>query len=57
VALALAALPVAITLVSEWVTGVMPANGVRAASAVPLGIVIAWIIVRVSTTEGSVELH
>ncbi|MDR1988947.1 MAG: DUF2085 domain-containing protein [Acidobacteriaceae bacterium] len=56
-ALCVAAVPTAATLVYEWSTGVMPANALRALLAVPLGGVIAWIVTRVSTATTAVEVH
>jgi uncharacterized membrane protein len=45
VSLALAALPSAITLVYEWTTGDTPSNAVRFAAGVPIGAVVAWLVV------------
>ena len=41
-----AALPSAMTLTWEWVSGTMPSNGVRAVAALPLGAAVAYLIVR-----------
>jgi hypothetical protein len=38
------AIPVAITLVFEWTTGVMVSNWIRAASGLSLGGAVAWIV-------------
>jgi uncharacterized membrane protein len=43
--LALAVLPTAATLVYEWTTGTAPSNGIRFAAGVPIGAVVAWLIV------------
>jgi uncharacterized membrane protein len=45
-ALIVAAVPSLATLVFEWTTGQMPAGWVRALAGVPLGAVVAWVIVR-----------
>jgi len=39
-----AATPALISLFYEWTTGHMPSNGVRAATGVPLGAVVAWMV-------------
>lgn len=46
VVLAVAALPVAATLVYEWWTGTAPANLTRAASGVVLGAAVALLVVK-----------
>jgi uncharacterized membrane protein len=43
-ALAAAALPTAVTLASEWITGTVPSNLIRALSGLPLGIVVVIVI-------------
>ena len=40
--------PIAVTLLVEWVSGRTPANWIRAVSAVPLGLVVAWIVCGVA---------
>jgi uncharacterized membrane protein len=45
VALAAAALPTAATLVYEWTTGITPSNAVRFAAGIPIGLVVAWLVV------------
>jgi uncharacterized membrane protein len=45
-ALFLAALPAALTLAYEWTTGQAPSNLIRAASGIPIGAVVAWLVVR-----------
>jgi uncharacterized membrane protein len=39
-------IPTAGTLIYEWTTGHMPANWIRAAAGVPIGVVVAWIVLR-----------
>lgn len=44
-ALAVASLlPGAATLAYEWTTGTMPSHAIRAASGVPIGVVVAWLV-------------
>ena len=43
-ALAAAALPTAVTLAFEWITGNVPSNLIRAVSGVPLGAVVVIVI-------------
>jgi uncharacterized membrane protein len=40
-------IPAAATLVYEWTTGATPANWIRAVSGLPIGIVVAWIVLSV----------
>ena len=53
-ALVLAALPTILTLVYEWITGHTPANWIRAAAGVPIGVIVAWIVcgLRPDAVEG-----
>jgi uncharacterized membrane protein len=53
-ALVLAALPTIVTLAYEWTTGQTPANWIRAAAGVPIGVVVAWIVcgLRPEAVEG-----
>ena len=58
-ALAAAALPTAVTLAFEWITGNVPSNLIRAASGLPLGVVVVIVILgalgerhRVARTVG-----
>ena len=44
--LIVAAVPTVATLLYEWTTGLMPANWIRAAAGVPIGVVVAWIVLR-----------
>ena len=43
---AVAAAPTIATLAYEWITGGTPANQIRAMAGVPLGAVVAWLVVR-----------
>lgn len=45
-ALAAAAVPTIATLAYEWICGEVPENGIRAIAGVPLGAVVAWLVVR-----------
>jgi uncharacterized membrane protein len=40
-----AALPTALTLMWEWITGSAPSNLLRAAAGVPLGVLVSWLVV------------
>jgi Predicted membrane protein (DUF2085) len=53
-ALVVAVVPTAATLVYEWTTGQAPANWIRAAAGVPIGVVVAWIVcaLRPAAVEG-----
>jgi hypothetical protein len=53
-ALFVAVVPTAATLVYEWTTGQTPANWIRAAAGVPIGVVVAWIVcgLRPEAVEG-----
>jgi uncharacterized membrane protein len=53
-ALVVAVVPTAATLVYEWTTGQTPANWIRAAAGVPIGVVVAWIVcgLRPEAVEG-----
>jgi hypothetical protein len=42
--LVMAVFPTLATLVYEWTTGRMPAHWIRAATAVPLGATVAWMV-------------
>ena len=54
---ATAALPTVMTLLFEWTGGRAPANWVRAASGIPLGAAVLWVIVATSTSRPTVEIH
>jgi len=43
--LLLAVTPSLATLAYEWTTGQMPSHAVRAAAGVPIGLVVAWLVV------------
>ena len=45
IVLALAVAPTLVTLVYEWTTGDMPSHAIRAAAGVPIGLVVAWLVV------------
>jgi uncharacterized membrane protein len=42
--LLIALVPTAATLVFEWTTGVTPANWIRAAAGIPMGVAVAWAV-------------
>jgi uncharacterized membrane protein len=44
VVLGIAATPALISLLYEWTTGQMPSNWIRAATGVPLGAMVAWMV-------------
>ena len=50
--LVVATLPGALTLVYEWTTGQTPGNLIRAASGIPIGAVVAWLVVG-ATRDGA----
>jgi hypothetical protein len=50
-ALALAVTPTLLTLVYEWTTGIMPAHAIRAAAGVPIGLVVAWLLVAAAENQ------
>jgi hypothetical protein len=51
IALALAVTPTLATLVYEWSTGEMPGHAIRAAAGIPIGLVVAWLVVSVSDNQ------
>jgi uncharacterized membrane protein len=51
VILALAATPTLVTLLYEWTTGDMPRHAIRAAAGVPIGLVIAWLVVGAADNQ------
>lgn len=55
-ALIAAVAPTALSLAYEWSTGSAPANGIRAAAGLPLGAVIAWLVVREAPRERTPSL-
>ena len=50
-ALIVSALPTMVTLAYEWTTGDTPGNWARAASGVPLGACVAWIVLALVGTD------
>ena len=51
VALATAALPSLATLVYEWTTGITPSNALRFVAGIPIGVVVAWLIVSAAEDQ------
>jgi uncharacterized membrane protein len=51
VLLGLAVIPTATTLAYEWSTGDMPAHAIRAAAGVPIGVVVAWLVVAAADNQ------
>ncbi len=51
VVLAVAAAPTLLTLVYEWTTGIMPSPAIRAAAGVPIGLVVAWLVVAAADNQ------
>ena len=49
--LALAAAPTALTLISEWTTGDMPAHAIRAAAGAAIGAAVAWLVVAAAENQ------
>ena len=49
--LALAALPSAATLLYEWSTGITPSNSLRCAAGIPIGVVVAWLVVSAAENQ------
>jgi hypothetical protein len=47
-ALLVAALPTAVTVMYEWMTGQAPGNWTRLVSGAPLGAAVAWVLLRVN---------
>jgi hypothetical protein len=43
---AISTVPSLLTLVYEWTTGHTPANGIRAASGAPIGVVVSWLVLK-----------
>lgn len=48
--LSIAAAPTLLTLAYEWISGDMPSNAIRALSGVPLGVVLALIVLAATRT-------
>ena len=53
----LAAVPTAVTLIQEWISGNMPSHWIRAAAGFPLGAVAMLIVLAATTLESAVEVH
>jgi hypothetical protein len=51
VLLGIAAAPTAVTLLYEWSTGHMPSHAMRAAAGVPIGLVVAWLVVAAADNQ------
>ena len=51
ITLAVATLPSAATLVYEWTTGVAPSNVLRFAAGIPIGVVVAWLVVSAAEDQ------
>jgi uncharacterized membrane protein len=50
-ALAVAVVPTVISLAYEWTTGVRPSHEIRAAAGVPIGLVVAWLVVAATDNQ------
>jgi hypothetical protein len=50
-AVAIAVAPSLLTLVYEWTTGIMPSHAIRAAAGVPIGLVVAWLVVAAAENQ------
>jgi uncharacterized membrane protein len=46
-----AALPSVATLVYEWATGITPSNALRFAAGIPIGVVVAWLVVSAAENQ------
>ena len=51
VLLLLAVTPSLATLAYEWTTGQMPSNAVRAGAGIPIGLVVAWLVVAAADNQ------
>ena len=51
VLLGIAAVPTAVTLLYEFSTGHMPSHAMRAAAGVPIGLVVAWLVVAAADNQ------
>ena len=51
VVLAVGATPTLLTLVYEWTTANMPSPAIRAAAGVPIGLVVAWLVVAAADNQ------
>ena len=51
VLLLLAVTPSLVTLAYEWTTGQMPSHAVRTAAGIPIGLVVAWLVVAAADNQ------
>jgi uncharacterized membrane protein len=51
IALAAAVIPSLLTLIDEWTTGDMPSNAIRFAAGLPIGVVVAWLVVTAADNQ------
>jgi uncharacterized membrane protein len=51
VLLLLAVAPSLATLAYEWTTGQMPSHAVRIAAGIPIGLVVAWLVVAAADNQ------
>jgi uncharacterized membrane protein len=49
--LAVAVAPTVLTLAYEWTTGDRPSHEIRAAAGVPIGVVVAWLVVAATDNQ------
>ena len=49
--LAVAVTPTLVTLAYEWTTGIMPSHAIRAAAGLPIGIIVAWLVVAAADNQ------
>lgn len=56
-ALGLAAVPILLTLLAEWITGDVPSGLVRACSAAPFGAAVAWAVLRATRNGAQVGVN
>lgn len=56
-AVGLAVLPAALSVIWEWTTGMTPSNEVRAATGVLIGAVTAWVVMRALRAERAVGVN
>jgi uncharacterized membrane protein len=53
--LAAAAAPAVLSLLYEWTTGLMPSHWTRAATGVPLGAIVAWMVMSATAPRTRAE--
>jgi uncharacterized membrane protein len=51
------ALPTGLTLIYEWVSGIMPGHWMRAAAGFPLGAIVMLIVLAATPAESAVGIH